>query len=250
MKQYTIVLSFLFFSLFALGQVNLKDSSVFAPLIGISYSFQVPSGDLVKNYGPNSNLGGSFLMKTKGNWIFGIDGSFLFGSNVKDTLVLNNIRTSQGQIIDQDGQFASVFFYERGYSLFARGGKIFSFNKPNPNSGILFLSGAGFLQHKMRIEVTGNTVPQLSAEYRKGYDRLRNGIALTQFLGYQYLSNKKLVNFFGGIEVIAAFTKNRRGYNYDTMEYDNLQRLDLLFGFRFGWILPLYKNLPKDFYFY
>lgn len=244
------LLGFLFDPVTTRGQSNIKDSAISIPFIGVSYSYQIPAGDLVNNYGPNSNLGGSFLVKTSKNWIYGIDGSFLFGSNVKDTTVLDNIKTSQGQVIDQDGKYAEIFFYERGYSLSARGGKIFSFKKPNANSGIIFLSGIGFLQHKMRIEVTGNTVPELTSEYRKGYDRLSNGLALSQFLGYQYLGNSRLINFFGGIEMMAAFTKNRREYNYDTMEYDNKKRLDLLYGIRFGWILPLYKKLPKDFYFY
>ena len=112
------------------------------------------------------------------------------------------------------------------------------------------LTGIGFLQHKKRIEVTGNVVPELTRDYRKGYDRLSNGPAITQFIGYHYLSNRRLINFFGGFEAIAALTKNRRGYNYDTMEYDNKQRFDLLYGIRFGWIIPLYKKKPKEFYFY
>lgn len=250
MLRYSPVFLFLLFYLDCPAQVNIKDSAIFVPLLGVSYAFQVPSGDLVKNYGPNSNIGGKFLLKTKHNWVYGLDGSFIFGSLVKDTAVLDKLRNSQGWIINENGYAAEVFYYERGYSLFAKGGRVFSFNKPNPNSGILFLAGVGFLQHKMRIEITGNTVPALTREYRKGYDRLSNGIALSQFLGYQYLSNKRLINFYGGFEMMTGFTRNRRGYNYDTMEYDNKKRLDLLYGIRIGWILPLYKKLPKEFYFY
>ncbi len=248
--MFSLSACILLFSLISYAQPNSRDTVIFVPFIGISYSYQIPDGDLVKNYGPNSNIGGNFLIKTKKNWIYGFDGSFLFGNNVKDTTVLDKIKTSQGQVINQDGKFAEIFFYERGYSVSARGGKIFSFKKSNPNSGIMLLSGIGFLQHKMRIEITGNNVPELTREYRKGYDRLSNGLALSQFLGYQYLGSNRLINFFGGIEMMAAFTKNRRGYNYDTMQYDNKTRTDLLYGFRFGWILPLYKKLPKEFYFY
>lgn len=249
MRQIISVLFLFVFPLFSFTQINVKDSSVFAPLLGFSYAFQIPDGNLVTHYGPNSNIGGNFIVKTKNNWLYGLDGSFLFGSNVKDTMVLNHLETDQGFIIDRDGRFAEVLFYERGFSLSARGGKVLALGKPNPNSGIILLAGIGFLQHKMRIEITGNTVPQLSSEYRKGYDRLSNGPAFTQFVGYQYLSSRRLINFFGGLEAVAAYTENRRGYNYDTMEYDTEKHLDLLFGIRFGWILPLYKKMPQAYYF-
>ncbi len=239
-----------FFSVLLMGQINVKDSSIFTPLLGFSYAYQIPGFDLKKSFGPNSNLGGNFLVKTKNNWLVGVDGTFLFGSEVKDTTILDNLKNSQGWIIDQNGEEAEILLYERGYTLAARGGKLFSFNKPNPNSGIVFLSGLGFLQHKLRIEITGNNVPELTRDYRKGYDRLSNGFALSQFLGYQYLGNWRLINFFGGVEVTAAFTKNRRGYNYDTMKADNQSRTGILYGIRCGWILPLYKKIPQAFYFY
>lgn len=236
---------------FLAGQSNIRDSTVFAPLLGISYSIQVPGGDLNDNYGINSNLGGNFLLKTKKNWIGGIEGNFLFGNNVKDTAILDHLKTSGGKgfIITVNGDSARVYIYERGYALFGRVGKLIPFKKPNPNSGILVTTGIGFLQHKKRIEVTGDLVPELKSDYRKGYDRLTNGIAISQFIGYQYLSNRRLINFFAGIECTLAFTKNRRGYNYDTMQYDVKSRRDILYGLRAGWILPLYKKTPKDFYF-
>ena len=33
-------------------------------------------------------------------------------------------------------------------------------------------------------------------------------------------------------------------------QVDNSTRLDLLFGFRIGWIIPLYKEAPEEFYLY
>ncbi len=83
---------------------------------------------------------------------------------------------------------------------------------------------------------------------KKGYDRLSNGIGFTQSVGYLFLSNNRIANFFAGIEMNEAFTKNRRDFNYDQMKKDNQLRTDLLFGIRIGWILPLYKKAPKEFY--
>ncbi len=221
-----------------------------APLLGFSYTLQIPGGDLEKRFGYNSNIGGSFLYKTKKNYLFGIEGGFLFGNIVKDTLILDGVKTKDKLLINADGNLVGTLFYERGYTISAKAGKLFPFKKPNRNSGIILLSGVGFLQHKIRIEAFNHTIPQVSQEYKKGYDRLTNGLALSQFAGYQYLSNRRLINFFAGFEFMEAFTKNRRGYNYDTMQYDNKLHTDLLYGFRFGWILPLYPKKPKEFYFY
>lgn len=239
-----------FISICLNAQVSVKDSSIFTPMAGFSYAYQVPGGDVAKSYGNNSNVGVNFYIKTKKNRLFGADCNFLFGNKVKNTTRLDHLRTSAGFIITENGDTAQVYLYERGYAFYAKAGKVISFKKPNPNSGLILTTGIGFLQHKMRIEVIGNNVPELTREYRKGYDRLSNGFAITQFAGYQYLGNNRLINFFGGFEVVAAFTKNRRGYNFDTMEYDNESKIDLLYGIRLGWVLPLYKKVPREFYFH
>ncbi|MBA3901808.1 MAG: hypothetical protein H0X62_16670, partial [Bacteroidetes bacterium] len=119
----------------------------------------------------------------------------------------------------------------------------------NPNSGFFVLGGVGFLQHKVRIENPGNASPQIFGEYKKGYDRLTNGISTSQFIGYMFLSNNRLLNFFGGVEFVQGFTQNRR-FNYDNMDYDHTQRLDLLTGIKVGWVFPLYKKVPLKYYYY
>jgi hypothetical protein len=108
------------------------------------------------------------------------------------------------------------------------------------------------LQHKIRIEVVDNTIPQLFGDYKKGYDRLTNGIALSQYVGYFYMGNRRTVNFSLGLEIMEAFTKNRRDYNFDTMEKDDHLRMDLLIGLRLNWSIPFYsKNkLGKKTFYY
>src|SRR5688572_23891874 len=100
----------------------------------------------------------------------------------------------------------------------------------------------GFIQHKIRIETIGNAVPELRHDYKKGYDHLTNGWHLSEFIGYTYFSNRQLVNFYGGFELTQGFTANRRDYNFDNLGNSDKNRLDLLYGFKLGWILPLYKK--------
>ena len=82
-------------------------------------------------------------------------------------------------------------------------------------------------------------------------NRPEQGISFTEFLGYQYLSNNRLLNFYGGIEFTQAYTKVRRNHQVD-FEPDDVRfgtRKDFMFSVQVGWILPLYKRPPKEFYY-
>src|SRR5688572_26799444 len=121
--------------------------------------------------------------------------------------------------------------------------------KASVNSGVYVLAGAGFMQHKIHYEDVSRTASQLRGDYKKGYDRLTNGLALTQNLGYMYLAERRNINFFVQLEITEGFTQNRRDYNFDLMGPDNQKRLDLLYGIKLGWIFPVYKKLPQEFYY-
>ncbi len=235
---------------YANAQLNVKDSMVSAPLLGLSYAHQFPGGDMVNRYASNSNVGINFMFKTKQNWFWSADLNYLFGRTIKDATILDNLKTSNGQIININGLYADVRVSERGYFTSAKVGRIFPWLSPNKNCGFVFAVGPGFLQHKIRYDDIGNTTPQLSKEYRKGYDRLTNGLAVTAFLGYLFLDNRYFINFFAGVEFIQAWTQNRRGYNFDTMQYDTAKRIDQLTGCKVGIIIPLYKKVPNEFYTY
>jgi|ERR1017187_1840543 hypothetical protein len=232
------------------GQVNIKDSSIAMSIVSVHYSAQLPGGDLAQRFGWNSNLGLSYEYKTKSNCLYGMEASYIFGGAPIEQDIMSNLITPQGNIIGSNGEYGNVVLYERGLIMMANYGKMFYAKGPNPNSGFYILGGAGFLQTQIFIEDISKNVPEIDGDYSKGYDRLTNGPALSQTLGYMYFSNKHFFNFFINVEFIEAMTQERRAFNFDTMQADHKTRSDILYGITAGWSLPLYRRAPNAFYYY
>lgn len=249
MHSRILVLFFLLSHTVLFSQSSLKDSSITHFMVSPGAAFHVPGGNLKDRFGFNSAIGISFEYKLKNQFSFGLDGSFIFGNRIHETSMLDGLRTSDGDIIDADGNIANILMFERGFTTTLNIGYLFTWKKPNPNSGIFIRMGFGFIQHKIRIEHQNNAIPMLEDDYLKGYDRMTNGFLVSEFIGYRYLSNMRLLNFFVGFEFMQGFTKNRRDYNFDLMGPDDTKRIDLLSGIRFGWILPIYKQAPQELYF-
>ena len=222
---------------------SIKDSSVFIPLITAGYGYYLPGGDMVNRFGANSSVFLNSELKLQSNWIVGVNGSYIFGKKIKDTPFYNI--TKDEVFINSEGDQADVRLFERGFTVSATFGRMFATSKKRPNCGIVANVGAGFIQHKIKIEVIGNNVPQLDKNYKKGYDRLTNGLLLSQNIGYMFLSNNHLVNFYVGLEVMEGFTRNRRIYDFEKMQADTKSRMDILTGVKVAWILPLYKKVVK-----
>jgi len=227
---------------------HVKDSCLAMPIVGINFSGQLPFGNLKKTFGSDLNVGLSFIYKTKKNYLIGFDGGYFFGRNLKVD-VLAQMRNSDKFIADNEGYPADIRMTERGWNLYGIFGKVFSKWAPNPNSGIMAWVGLGYMQHKIKLYDTNKSVAAIKGDLKKGYDHLSGGIAMSQFLGYMYLSNNRLVNFYAGIEVFEGYTQSFRKYNYDTASSDTKHNFDILIGGRIGWILPLYKRGPKEFYY-
>lgn len=228
------------------AQFNLRDSTVNGFLFITHYSYNFPGGDMVKRFGSNSAVGGNILYKFNKNWVLGLDGSFLFGNNVKEDSLFKQLQNTNGDIIGEDGFPVSINLFERGFFLGAKIGKSFRILGSNANSGLLISVSGGLLQHKIRIEVKEGNVPQLNKEYKKGYDRLSNGFAISEYIGFMHLDKRKLLNFHIGLEFFQGFTQSRRDWNFDANLQDNTSRLDLLYGIKIGWILPVYIKHKGD----
>jgi hypothetical protein len=237
------------FSVFS--QVSIKDSTISTALVYATYSYQFPQGGLASLFGSNSSIGGGFLFKTKHNWIFGAEGNYLFGGTVKNQdSLLAKISTSDGFVIDANGYYADILFSERGYSFFGKFGKLFPVLSPNPNSGITILAGVGYIEDKIRIHNPQNTAPQVYGDYKKGYDRLNSGLAITGSIGYLYMSNTRLLNAYLGFEFTQTWTTFRRDRNFDTGMKDTSKPSTQFYGIKVKWIIPLYRRTPREYYYY
>lgn len=236
--------------LFVQQSFSQGDSATQMTQIRISYAAQFPSGHLKETFGWNSNLSLGAEFKFQSNWAIGIRGSFLFGNKVKKNNILKFFEAENGAAINDQGSGSIIIKQERGISAFLYGEKLFPFLTTNKNSGFVVNIGAGFLAHKIRLDWRDGEVYQLKNDLDKGYDRLSMGFATTGFIGYTYLSKSRLLNFFGGFTYTVGFTHNMRGFNYDTRSYDNALHTDILYGFRVGWILPLYKRSSDEYYYH
>ncbi|MEJ5266431.1 MAG: hypothetical protein WHW07_01320 [Bacteroidales bacterium] len=243
--------AFLVLAFASIVKSQVADSSINILQCEINYSFHLPAGDLANRFGFSSMIGAGVNFKHKSNFMIGGECSYLFGPIVKGwESILEGIMTQSGNIINRYGEYGTIALSERGFYAGVKTGYLFNIFNPNPNSGIFFNLSSGILQHKIHIENKDNNTPPVLGDYKKGYDRLSNGLAFKEFIGYQYLDNKRMINFYFGLEFYQAFTKNRRDYNFDTMSRDDNLYKDYLFGIRAGWILPLYKRSPQKFYYY
>ncbi|MFT3884098.1 MAG: hypothetical protein QM724_01330 [Flavobacteriales bacterium] len=224
------------------AQGGLRDTTLTIIPLTLSYAYQLPSGDLANRFGANHNLGFSSMVKFTSNYTLGLEGSFLFGNHVNERNMLSELTTSNGRIVNQDGEPAQVFLFERGYTIMATVGKIIPVVGPNPNSGILLKLGGGYMRHKIRIETQNDVVPALEDEYIKGYDRLCAGPAMMAFVGYQHFGNHRLINFMIGWEMNLGFTRSLRPVDFASGRSLDGGRMDGLNGLRFGWTLPIYRH--------
>lgn len=252
-RLINLILAIVFVASFtnkAHSQVNVKDSTISTFIMQIVYAYQFPGGDMAKDYGHNSTIGAAFGYKTDKNWLWTAEVNFIFGNDAKhSTDIIADMSTDEGYIIGLDGIYANVRPMERGFTLFAKTGKIIPVFKINPNSGFFFNAGLGYIQHKIRWDIEGNSAPQLDGDYKKGYDRFTEGFALTQEFGLFYLADSRLLNFKISGEIIESFTKMKR-YNFDTFGGQPESRLDLFFGIKVSWMVPLYGRPPKAVYYY
>jgi hypothetical protein len=235
------------------AQKSVRDSIMTIPVFYGTYGLNLTGGDYSKRFGPNSEVGGGFMLKTKNNWLIFIESTYIFGGKIREKNVFGEIISANNSIIGQDGLDADVRIFQRGGKLpLIKIGKIIPFKIGNAskNSGFFACMGWGILHHKIKIEDVTNTAPQVTGDYAKGYDRLTNGTMLVENIGYLYLDRKRYVNVFAMLEFTQGFTKNRRIIDFATGIQDTKQRLDLLYGFKFGIGFPIYKKLPDEYYIY
>jgi hypothetical protein len=248
--RIVFILISVFFFLQLNGQRNLKEEVIGTPMIGLHYTSIFPQLDLADRYGYMNQIGTTFGYKTKQNYVYGIEGNFNFGNQIKIDNLLTHLEDSFGNITEVGGSPAIVDLLLRGFNINAHVGKIIPWFGPNPNSGLYISFGAGYTLHRIRIETTHDVVPLIETENKRGYDRQTVGLSLHQFIGYSHLSNKNSIHFYLGFYANQGFTKFSRSYFYDTgLPSDPSIQNDFQLGIRGGWYVPVYKRKAKTVYF-
>ncbi|MBR9922664.1 MAG: hypothetical protein GYB31_17675 [Bacteroidetes bacterium] len=243
LKLLLPLLGFLF-SLSLNGQSDIKEEPVIT--YNISYGPQLPAGDLANRFGWNSSIGMDVEYISSSNWIFGVGGYFMFGNNVKENTI-EFLYSPDTLLYAETGEPAFIGLRERGFYAGAHIGKLIPIQSKRARTGLRLILGSGLLQHKIRVQEDATVfVGQIAGDYKKGYDRLTNGLAFNQQIGWQYMSRNNRINFFIALEATEAFTQNRRSWNIDQMAVDTESRLDMLFGLRINWILPVFEPGTGD----
>ncbi len=250
----SIILFLTFINLLSLNsnaQRNVRDSIIGSPLVSIQYGLNWTAGELARKHGLLNHLGLFIGYKTNKNWTFGLEGNFIFGNDVRVNNLFDHLLDSKGNITDINGDIAKVRVLSRGLHVNILAGKIFPIFNSNKNSGIYINTGIGFLAHKIRVETQDHVVPSLELDYRKGYDRLTTGLNTHQFIGYSFMANQRALNFYAGLYSQQGYTYNQREIFFDqpNTEVSKDIMFDIQYGFKVGWVIPIYKRIPKEYYF-
>ena len=227
----------------------------------VTYAFHLPAFDLRKDYGVSNTIGGSFVYKTKSNWIFTANGNFIFGNQLKgDRIDIfgEGITTEYGEITGGAGLYSTFAIYQRGMHLQAEVGKLFPI-WPNPNSGIFVQLGIGYLRNRTRIDFdrnTNNTPYVVYKEYEYGYDRMRGGPAVHLEAGYLFFGNSRIANFSVSLEATYAANHDLRAYDFRVFDgvpvgYTDPHKVynDFYYGIRLSWNIPTYQRQPEEYYY-
>ena len=205
---------------------------------------------MADRFGTNSNISGMLIYKTYKNFTIHLELGALFGPTVKEINLFDPIDGNNGDLISQNGEIPTIRLFERGAHIDINIGK----NIPLPNktseSSILLSLGTGYLYHKILIETLTTELPQLNEDLIKGYDRLCGGFFIKEFIGYFHIKKKNNIRYLIGIELIQAFTKDLRQYNYTTQSTNTDKRMDYLFGIKTGFMIPISKRTSNRYYYY
>jgi hypothetical protein len=222
------------------GQSDTSEVKISMFSANLGYGIDYPGGDLSKRFGQSLSFitGMEYLINGKDG--IGIDYIFNFGNKVKEDIFLG-FRNENGYVIGIDGSPSILFLRQRGNYLGLNYSRIF---KPsNKTSGLKLSLGAGILTHSIRVVDDSRNLILAENPYLKGLDRFTKGLAFKQELVYQHHSKNKAFHFNIGFNIMEGFTKQLRKVNFDTGERVVANRLDILYGIRVTWMIPLSKSI-------
>lgn len=229
----------IFFSFWWLGLNAQPPGKRPAWMVGVGYAPLVPLADMAERFDLTSSLGISFGHKSKNNIYISGEVDYLFGAAVKEN-VLVNITDRNGQLPVYTGGFYPPELLLRGLTAFVTVGKVIALNENNSGSGLRLDLGVGYMQHRIAMPGTLESVPQVSGDYADGYDRFTSGFALREAVSYHFLNKRGTVCFSIGLEFTQGFTRGQRNFQFDIREGYDRPRSDFLLGPRITWYLPIF----------
>ena len=238
----------------ATAQQDIKTERINTFMFQATYAYQFPGKDTKTLYNNTNSIGGSLVYKTKSNWIFAFNGNFISGNsiNISRKELFGDILDNNGEIITGDGIYGSYALFQRGAHFQGKVGKLFPVLAPNPNSGFFVQGGLGYLFNRIRTEFGSyaSPPPALAGDYPYGYDRMRGGFAWSGEFGYLFMSNTRALNFSISVEIIQAYTKPLRKWDFNLMAKDTNRYIDQYIGIRAAIYIPTYQRKPAEYYYY
>lgn len=219
-------------------------------LIGFNAGYGLPAGDWQENYNDLMVVGPRIGLKTKGNWIWSLQGGFGFGGlspNAQE--VIAPALTERNQVINERGTPAEIGVYQRYATGLFSAQKILPLWQANKNSGLIIGAGVGMAWHWLALQNVTNDVPHLNPPYSKGYDQMRQGLLLQESIGYHYMSQNRRVNFSLSLEFSQLFTASVRQYHYATGTRAPVAEQSQLYGLKVSWYIPIYRGAPTQEYY-
>lgn len=249
-KKIFFLISFLLFVNNLKAQQTAKSDTTALSIVGTSVSMHLPGADLKDRFGYDISVNFNFARKTKKNFTYNIEVQNIIGTIVKNEDAIFGDVAKNGVFTTAFGEFADVRYSQRGmHSTFQVGKLLTNVFNINRNSGLWLQGGLGYFWNKIRVEDANTAVPLLTDEYVKGYDMLSAGISTVQTVGFLYLSDNNRLNFNIAFEFMQAYTKNQRGYSYRDKTSIDGRNLDLTFGIKIGWMVPLHKKARNEYYY-
>ena len=259
----------------ASGQVKLSPDTLECHIVGFSAGVLLPGTgsnslglaggnmrDLYKTPYVDFALEWSYKYRVDDvDLLAGVDADIWFGAtsdNLQDRVerlgnVFNPGETSMG-INGEDGV---VTAYNRALALRPGIGSFIPVLPKNPNSGLLLKLSAGWFMQKTIFYQDFNhpQVYQLSGDYAKLYDHLRNGVMLTESVGFLFMSNlSTYVNFKITFDVSQCWSWSSRPWQIDNVMglngKDRSRYFDLMYGLRLTWMFPFTGKTTYDYYYY
>ena len=79
---FTLALALAMVSALAQTPRNIAKESIPVSMFQVTYAAQLPGLDTRTDYGFTNTIGGGFIYKTQGNWLFTGNGNFIFGNKI------------------------------------------------------------------------------------------------------------------------------------------------------------------------